>query len=171
MRRDRSRQETLSLSISSCWVILVLGVLLCGSITLCSQITTTMQTISTNEEPTVPIPQQADEPTQEKILSSVSSVTPTAKAAGANHETSSEATVVTAKIIEPRVNLRALPDTNAEILGKANEGEIISLIGQNADGKWYQTKMANTTNAWIFAATVKIIEGDSKTLPQIPMNP
>jgi uncharacterized protein YraI len=54
------------------------------------------------------------------------------------------ATVITA------ANLRQSPSTEAPIVGAATEGETLTIVGQTADGAWFQLE----SEAWIFAQLV-----------------
>lgn len=54
------------------------------------------------------------------------------------------ATVITA------ANLRQAPSTEAPIVGAATEGETLTIVGQTADGAWFQLE----SGAWIFAQLV-----------------
>lgn len=54
------------------------------------------------------------------------------------------ATVITA------ANLRQSPSTDAPIVGAATEGETLAIVGQTADGAWFQLE----SGAWIFAQLV-----------------
>ena len=50
-------------------------------------------------------------------------------------------------IVSEAANLRAGPGTTYAIVGSANFGESLSLVGQSADGQWYQTG----SGVWIAA--------------------
>lgn len=54
------------------------------------------------------------------------------------------ATVITA------ANLRQTPSTEAAVVGAATEGEALTIVGQTADGAWFQLE----SGAWIFAQLV-----------------
>lgn len=47
-------------------------------------------------------------------------------------------------------NLRGAPNLESEVVGGAAEGETLTIIGQSADGAWYQLQ----SGAWIFAQLV-----------------
>ena len=44
-------------------------------------------------------------------------------------------------------NLRSGPGTDFGVLGAAQQGETVTLVGRNADATWFQTE----AGAWIFA--------------------
>jgi hypothetical protein len=74
--------------------------------------------------------------------------------------------VVLAKAIENRVNVRAAPSTQAEIVGKIQRDDVIRLTGRNGDGTWYQVSIAGRAEpAWVFAATLQVTSGDAASLP------
>jgi uncharacterized protein YgiM (DUF1202 family) len=75
---------------------------------------------------------------------------------------------VTAKVIEVRVNLRAAPGIDAEVVGKAQKNDQFTLLGRSADSQWYQVTLAGRKDtAWVFGDTLQIVSGDPKTLPVI----
>ncbi len=57
---------------------------------------------------------------------------------------------VTAATASTAANLRGAPNLEAEVVGGAAEGETLTIIGQSADGAWYQLQ----NGAWIFAQLV-----------------
>jgi len=59
-------------------------------------------------------------------------------------EVTEPATVITA------ANLRQSPSTEAPVVGAATEGETLTIVGQTADGAWFQLE----SGAWIFAQLV-----------------
>lgn len=63
------------------------------------------------------------------------------------------ATTPTANVL---ANLRAAPNTTAAIVGSAQPGEALSLLGKNAAGDWLQL----ASGAWIFAALVNDVPAD-----------
>lgn len=66
------------------------------------------------------------------------------EAAAPAADTAAPATVITA------ANLRQAPSTEAPIVGAATEGEVLTIVGQTADGAWFQLE----SGAWIFAQLV-----------------
>ena len=76
--------------------------------------------------------------------------------------------VVLAKVIETRVNVRASPSTQAQIVSKIQRNDVINLIGRNSDTTWYQVSIAGQAKpAWVFAATLQVTNGDPKNLPVV----
>ncbi|HHW85677.1 MAG TPA: SH3 domain-containing protein, partial [Chloroflexi bacterium] len=72
------------------------------------------------------------------------------------------ATVITA------ANLRQSPSTEAAIVGAAAEGEEVKIVGQTADGTWFQLE----SGAWIFAqlvnnppADIPVVEASPQATP------
>lgn len=73
---------------------------------------------------------------------------------------------VIGKIIEPRVNVRAEPNTFAKILGKVIKEDMVTILGRSEDEAWYQVRLNDIAEpSWIFAETLEIASGDVTTLP------
>lgn len=73
---------------------------------------------------------------------------------------------VQAKVIEPSVNVRANPSTSAKVITKVKKDAILTLLGRDEKGEWYQINAPGTTNrAWVFAQTVEVTAGDPASLP------
>ena len=75
----------------------------------------------------------------------------TATANGAATTTTSPATTGAGQpgthVVTNNSNLRAGPGTDFDIVGKAAEGDLVTVVGQNDDGTWYQLDDSN----WIAA--------------------
>ncbi len=63
-------------------------------------------------------------------------------------------------------NVRAEPNTEAEILGTINNGELYNVLGRNFE--WYQIQFDASPNgrAWVYGQIVTII-GDASQIPEI----
>ncbi len=73
---------------------------------------------------------------------------------------------VLAKVIERRVNVRAGPSLDAQIVGKIQQDDLLTLIGISQDDEWYRVMIAGRTEpAWVFAETLEVTRGDPGTLP------
>ena len=78
-------------------------------------------------------------------------------------------TPVVAKITGPRVNVRAAPNTDAQIIGKVVEGDQVTLIGRNGDSSWFQVRISGVAEpSWISASTMQVTSGDANQLPIVP---
>ena len=78
-------------------------------------------------------------------------------------------TPVVAKITGPRVNVRAAPNTDAQIIGKVVEGDQVALIGRNGDSSWFQVRISGVAEpSWISASTMQVSSGDAIQLPIVP---
>jgi hypothetical protein len=76
---------------------------------------------------------------------------------------------VLAKITGPRVNVRAAPTTDAQIIGKVVQGDQVTLIGRNGDSSWFQVRIPGVTEpSWISASTMQVTTGDANQLPVVP---
>ncbi|MCL5951717.1 MAG: SH3 domain-containing protein [Chloroflexi bacterium] len=74
--------------------------------------------------------------------------------------------LVVATVIEPRVNVRAAPSTQAEIKGKILKGARVFLEARTADGQWYRVSIVDIPKpAWVFAETLQVSSGDPNQLP------
>ncbi|MCL4395794.1 MAG: SH3 domain-containing protein [Chloroflexi bacterium] len=74
--------------------------------------------------------------------------------------------VVMAKVVERRVNVRASPSTKARIVAKLLQNQQIVLTARNADSTWYQVQLAGSTQVnWVFGETIQVISGDPLALP------
>lgn len=73
-------------------------------------------------------------------------------------EAAPPATVITA------ANLRQSPSTEAPIVGAATEGETLAIVGQTADGAWFQLE----NGAWIFA---QLVNNPPTNLPVVEISP
>ncbi len=73
---------------------------------------------------------------------------------------------VLAQVIESRVNVRLGPSLNDKIVDRVQKGDLVTLIGRNADSTWYQVMIASRTEpAWIFGETLEITSGNPNDLP------
>jgi Bacterial SH3 domain len=75
---------------------------------------------------------------------------------------------VLAKVIEPRVNVRAGPSLDAQIVSKIQQDNLITLIGVSQDRMWYQVLIAGRAEpAWVFGETLQITSGEPSALPTV----
>jgi len=155
VKRQREHMPTLAVSVFWMWIILF--VFLCG----CGILVISVLPI---------FPKQAAGPPRATLPSqSVDAETPEAGPTSAPTPTATAAPV-TAKVIEDRVNLRAAPSTDADIVGKAGKDDQFTLLGRSQDGQWYQVTVAGKAElAWIFGDTLQIASGDPATLPVVKM--
>ena len=79
--------------------------------------------------------------------------------------------LVIARIIEERVNVRAAPTMDAEVVGGLEKGAQITLVGKSQDGKWYRIQSDDEIRRWIFGETLEITDGDPGILPRDPATP
>jgi hypothetical protein len=76
---------------------------------------------------------------------------------------------VLAKVIEPRVNVRAGPSLNAQIVSKIQQDDLVTLIGVSQDRMWYQVLITGRAEpAWVFGETLQVTGGEPSTLPTVP---
>ncbi len=79
---------------------------------------------------------------------------------------------VRAKTNEALVNVRAAPNTNAEVVVRLQKDVALTLLGRTADGQWYQINVTGrSAPAWVFGETITVTAGDAKTLPVVNPNP
>ncbi len=146
------REHLPTLSVSAFWFSIVLLVLLCGcGVVFVSLVPIFPQPTAAPPRflPTEPVKIETPEPTPPP--------TQIPKSAP-----------VTAQVIEVRVNLRAAPNTGAEIVGKVEKNDQLTLLGRSQDSQWYQVTLAGKTElAWVFGDTLQIVSGDPKTLPAV----
>jgi hypothetical protein len=67
-------------------------------------------------------------------------------------------------------NLRSGPGTTYAIAGTVKQGQIVKIVGKNANGTWYQL----AKNQWIFATLVKVTNSTPSSAPTAtptPKNP
>lgn len=73
---------------------------------------------------------------------------------------------VTATVTEARVNVRAAPNTRANVVGKIKKDDVITLVGRNEESTWYQVAIPGITPpSWVFGQTLKVTNGDPRLLP------
>jgi uncharacterized protein YraI len=65
-----------------------------------------------------------------------------------------------AVVLVPNLNVRAGPDTNAQVVGVVKADERVTLLGRNADGSWLRVDAATGISGWVFAELVQ---------PSVPM--
>jgi uncharacterized protein YgiM (DUF1202 family) len=143
-----------TLAMSAFWFWIVLLVLLCG----CGALFVSIVPIFPQKTAAPPIvaptaPPASDTPdvTQTPITAKTPTPAP-----------------VTAKVTADRVNLRAGPSTQADVVGRANKDDPLTLVGRSADNQWYQgTVSGGTGTIWIFADTIQIVSGDPQSLPTV----
>jgi hypothetical protein len=62
----------------------------------------------------------------------------------------------------------AAPNTQAEIIGKLEKDDQITLVGRSEDGKWYQAQIAGASEqGWVFRKTLAIVSSDPAILPVV----
>ena len=59
-------------------------------------------------------------------------------------------------IVALHANLRAKPETNAEILKRVDSGTVLELIGMTADGEWLQT----SSGLWLRSGAMRNVPAD-----------
>jgi len=149
-RPNRRREDLPTLALSVFWLGVIVLAFLCGCGVL---LISTVQMLPRGAAAPPPAPKTEPELTATPEPSPTRVVT---------------AVPVEAKVIEDRVNLRAGPSTNAEILGKLERDDQITLLGRSVDGKWYQANItAQNEKGWVFAETLEIVSGNSQGLPVI----
>ena len=57
---------------------------------------------------------------------------------------------------ETRLNVRAAPETTAEIIAKLPPGEQVVLIGRNAAGDWLQIQLPDGRTGWVAASFIAV---------------
>ncbi len=62
------------------------------------------------------------------------------------------------------LRLRAAPTTESEQIGRVVWGDIMPIVGRNADNSWYQVIYKNTLG-WVTSAYMRVLEGDVNALP------
>lgn len=67
------------------------------------------------------------------------------------------------KVSASRVNVRMKPDESSVILGKADNGEIINIIGES--GSWYRIEPINNSFAWVNKKFVQKAPETNKLYP------
>lgn len=87
--------------------------------------------------------------------------------------TDTRATTPDVVLLSPRaendfVNVRALPDINAQKIGEVTKGQSVPVRGKNADGTWYQINFPTGPDGagWVLGA-VASITGVTTTLPVV----
>lgn len=50
-----------------------------------------------------------------------------------------------------KVNLRALPSADSDVLGEVEIGEVLSVLGRNAAGDWYHVRLDSGETGWMLA--------------------
>lgn len=68
------------------------------------------------------------------------------------------------------VNVRGGPGTSFTVVGLLQPNERVRILGENADGTWYQVELEGVEEAWIaaFLITLEINPGDSSYMPGNP---
>lgn len=51
----------------------------------------------------------------------------------------------------PRLNVRALPSTNAPVVGQVSAEERVTVLGRNGDGTWLRVESAAGVSGWVYA--------------------
>ena len=67
-------------------------------------------------------------------------------------------------VIDGPARLRAGPSTKTDILGAANTGALLTVVGRNADSTWAQVRTDSGGNAWVLASLLSI-QGALSALP------
>ncbi|TAK14629.1 MAG: hypothetical protein EPO32_01055 [Anaerolineae bacterium] len=87
-------------------------------------------------------------------------------------ESPSPTPVPSASIKQDGANLRSGPGSDYPIIGTANKGDSISLLGQANDCVWYLVKLADGTTAWMAALTVETNQAcEGLDVAEIPAPP
>jgi hypothetical protein len=150
---SRRKEHLPTLAMSAFWFWIVLLVLLCGCGALFVSIVPIFPQKTAGPPivvPTAPLTTDTPEPSP-----TTQAITPTPQP-------------VAAKVTADKVNLRAGPSTQADIVGKANKGDPLTLVGRSADDQWYQATVSGGSGTiWIFADTIQIVGGDPKSLPTV----
>lgn len=60
----------------------------------------------------------------------------------------------------PSLNVRALPSTNAPVVGQVANSERVTILGRNGDGTWLRVETAAGLSGWVFAELAQ---------PSVPM--
>jgi uncharacterized protein YgiM (DUF1202 family) len=136
--------------VSGFWLLIVAGVLFCGIAALCSSLSSSVLGRMAAGQP----PESKSTATAERTEVKIAVPVP-----------------VEGKMIEERVNLRAAPSTDAEVVGKLEKDAQITLIGRSEDGKWYQADIEGRLEGWVFGQTLEITSGDSEILPVVTLSP
>lgn len=58
-------------------------------------------------------------------------------------------------VLNPRVNIRSGPSTDFDIVGQAEEGSRLEVVGRNQDSNWWQVCCVNGQEGWITADLVR----------------
>jgi len=59
-------------------------------------------------------------------------------------------------VTAPTVNLRSGPGTNYAVVGSANQGASLTVLGRNEQTTWLQVRTPNQTTGWVFAQLVAL---------------
>jgi hypothetical protein len=65
------------------------------------------------------------------------------------------------------LNLRAGPSTDHDVLGTAQGGDELEILGRNTDGTWIQVYTSDDTEAWIYLDLVTVAEGLLDRVPVV----
>lgn len=72
----------------------------------------------------------------------------------------------TGRVLVTQLNYRDGPSTNATRLGKFSVGEIVTVVGRNANATWYQVLRADAQRVWVINNQQWMqIEGTCQDLP------
>lgn len=132
-------------------------------------------TPSPTVEPTpAAIPTVGPQPTEMPPADAGAAITDTATTTAT---TDAGATTPVVVLLSPRaendfVNVRALPDINAQKIGEVTKGQSVPVRGKNADGTWYQINFPTGPDGagWVLGA-VASITGVTTTLPVVTPSP
>lgn len=114
------------------------------------------------------LPTPTPTPTKTSTPTRAPTATPTVKAIGSNTPVTpiSPAAIWSSvrATISDTIRVRAAPSTNSEILGLLREGTPVTLLGQSADGGWWQIPYPNgSLRGWIFGGFIDA-DGDPAAL-------
>lgn len=72
---------------------------------------------------------------------------------------------VLAQVIETRVNVRAAPNLQAQVITTIPRDRRITLIAKSEDNQWYRAEYQKGAQpGWIFGETLKIVQGNAQAL-------
>jgi uncharacterized protein YgiM (DUF1202 family) len=73
------------------------------------------------------------------------------------------------RVLKNNVNIRLEPNTSSAILGKANAGDIVTILSKSAD--WYKIEPTDNSSGWINKMFVGSLKKKEKALPVIIVQP
>jgi uncharacterized protein YraI len=65
-----------------------------------------------------------------------------------------------------KLNVRDTPAANGKVVGNANRGDVLEVVGRNADGSWFQVTY-NGATAWVMGRLV-LANDAAKAAPVVP---